>query len=147
MLERRMLMRVAAVVVVLSSAALVNAFGRPPAGVSGSAMPEAASAESVVRVSGPALDSMAGPGRTAAQPTTAPPPTVMPPVGMGPSYIVLLARSELRRTTRASAGRTYLNEIVAASTASILHRWDSRVSTPVRVYFAPTTVANLPPAF
>src|SRR2546430_4252259 len=147
MLERRMLMLVAALVVLLASAALWNAFVRPPAGVSGGAMPEAASAESVVRVSGPALDSMADAGRTAAQPTTAPPPTVMPPVGMGPSYIVLLARSEIRRRIRASAGSTYLNEIVAASTDSILHRWDSRVSPPVRVYFPPTTVANFQPAF
>ncbi len=147
MLERRMLILVAALVVLLASAALWNAFVRPPAGVSGGAMPEAASPESVVRVSGPALDSMAAPGRTAAPPTTAPPPTVMPPVGMGPSYIVLLARSEIRRRIRASAGGTYLNEIVAASTDSILHRWDSRVSPPVRVYFPPTTVANFQPAF
>src|SRR6266516_3962285 len=141
MLERRMLILVAALVVLLASAALWNAFVRPPAGVSGGAMPEPASPESVVRVSGPALDSMAAPGRTAA------PPTVMPPVGTGPSYIVLLARSEIRRRIRASAGGTYLNEIVAASTDSILHRWDSRVSPPVRVYFPPTTVANFQPAF
>src|SRR5712691_8715087 len=147
MLERRMLMLVAALVVLLASAALWNAFVRPPAGVSGGATPEAASPESLVHVSGPALDSMADPGRTAAQPTTAPPPTVLPPVGTGPSYIVLLARSEIRRRIRASAGSTYLNEIVAASTDSILHRWDSRVSTPVRVYFPPTTVANFQPAF
>src|ERR1041385_4381984 len=147
MLERRMLILVAALVVFLASAALWNAFVRPPAGVSGGAMPAAASAESVVRVSGPALDSMANPGRTAAQPATAPPPTVMPPVGTGPSYIVLLARSEIRRRIRASAGITYLNEIVAASSDSILHRWDGRVSTPVRVLLAGTTVANFRPAF
>lgn len=148
MLERRMLMLVAALVVLLASAALWNAFVRPPAGVSGGATPDAASAESLVHVSGPALDSMAAPGRTAAQPATAPSPTVMPPVGSGgPSYIVLLARSEIRRRIRASAGSTYLNEIVAASTDSILHRWDGRVSTPVRVYFPPTTVANFQPAF
>src|SRR5437870_12667603 len=97
MLERRMLMLVAALVVLLASAALWNAFVRPPAGVSGSAMPEAASAESVVRVSGPALDSMAGPGRTAAQPTSAPPPTVMPPVGMGPRFLDLITRTPTRR--------------------------------------------------
>src|SRR5438309_760225 len=147
MLERRMLMLVAALVVLLASAALWNAFVRPPAVVSGGAMPEAASAESLVHVSGPTFDSMADPGRTAAQLTTTPPPTVMPPVGRGPSYIVLLARSEIRRRIRASAGSTYLNEIVAASTDSILHRWDSRVSPPVRVYFPPTTVANFQPAF
>src|SRR5207247_2323265 len=85
MLERRMLMLVAALVVLLASAALWNAFVRPPAGVSGGAMPQAASAESVVRVSRPALDSMADPGRTARQPTTGPPPTGLPPVGTGRS--------------------------------------------------------------
>lgn len=148
MLERRMLILVAALVVLLASAALWKAFVRPPAGVSGGATPDAASAESLVHASGPALDSMANPGRTAAQPATASPQTVMPPVGGGgPSYIVLLARSEIRRRIRASAGSTYLNEIVAASTDSILHRWDGRVSTPVRVYFPPTTVANFQPAF
>src|SRR2546427_6079251 len=67
MLERRMLMLVAALVVLLASAALWNAFVRPPAGVSGGAMPQAASAESVVRVSGPALDSMADAVRSAFQ--------------------------------------------------------------------------------
>jgi len=30
---------------------------------------------------------------------------------------------------------------------SILHRWDGRVSTPVRVFFPPTTVANFQPSF
>src|SRR6058998_1746554 len=147
MLERRMLMLVAALVVLLASAALWNAFVRPPAVVSGGAMPEAASAESVVHLSGPTLDSMADPGRTAAQPTTAPPPTVMPPVGTGPSYIVLLARSEIRRRIRASAGSTYLNDILTQNADSILHRWDGRVSTPVRVFFPPTTVANFQPSF
>src|SRR5437667_360399 len=68
MLERRMLMLVAALVVLLASAALWNAFVRPPAVVSGGATPEAASAESLVHVSGPALDSTADPGRTAVQP-------------------------------------------------------------------------------
>src|SRR2546428_613615 len=116
MLERRMLMLVAALVVLLASAALWNAFVRPPAVVSGGAMPGAATGERGAQVAGPTLGSMAARGRTAAQPTTAPPPTVLPPVGTGPSYIVLLARSEIRRRIRASAGSTYLNEIVAAST-------------------------------
>src|SRR5881396_919253 len=147
MLERRILMLVAALVVLLASAALWNAFVRPPAVVSGGAMPEAASAESLVHVSGPTLDSMADPGRTAAQPTTTPPPTVMPPVGRGPSYIVLLARSEIRRRVRASAGLTYLNEIVAATPDSVLHRWDGRVATPVRVFLPPGAVANFQPVF
>src|SRR5436190_19697380 len=99
MLERRILMLVAALVVLLASAALWNAFVRPPAVVSGGAMPEAASAESLVHVSGPALDSMSDPGRTAAQPTTAPPPTVMPPVGRGPQHILPRGRPASHRRT------------------------------------------------
>jgi len=70
------------------------------------------------------------------------------PVGAGgPSYIVLLARSEIRRRIRASAGGTYLNDILSAGSDSVLHRWDGRVSIPVRVYFPPTTVANFQPSF
>src|SRR3989449_5712227 len=148
MLERRMLMIVAALVVFLASAALWNGFVRRPARASAGATPDAGPAESMVRTSSPAIDSAADISRAAAQPAPAPPPTVVPPVGAGgPSYIVLLARSEIRRRIRASAGSTYLNDIVAASADSILHRWDSRVSTPVRVYFPPTTVANFQPAF
>src|SRR5213596_3250239 len=41
----------------------------------------------------------------------------------GLSYMDALARSETRRRVRASAGVTYLNEIVAASQDSMLHRW------------------------
>ena len=65
----------------------------------------------------------------------------------GPSYIVLLARSEIRRRIRASAGLTYLNEIVAEDSDSALHRWDGRVATPVRVFLPPGVVANFQPAF
>jgi hypothetical protein len=68
-------------------------------------------------------------------------------VGGGPSYFDLLARSEMRRRIRASAGVTYLNEIVAASQDSSLHRWDNRLSEPVREYLAPSTVANFQPVF
>lgn len=69
------------------------------------------------------------------------------PGSEGPSYFDLLARSEARRRIRASAGVTYLNEIVAASHDSSLHRWDDRVSDPVRVYMGPSTVANFRPEF
>jgi len=58
-----------------------------------------------------------------------------------------LARSETRRRVRASAGVTYLNEIVAASQDSMLHRWDNRARNRVRVYVTPATVANFQPAF
>ena len=144
MLERRIVILVAALVVLLVSAALWNTFVRPPAPASAGATPDIA--QTVVRTSGPAIDS----ARAAAQPAPAPapPPTVLPPVGAGgPSYIVLLARSEIRRRIRASAGSTYLNDIILASADSILHRWDGRMSTPVRVFFPPTTVANFQPSF
>ena len=148
MLERRIVILVAALVVLLASAALWNAFVRPPAPASAGATPDTATAESVVRTSGPAIDSAADTTRAAAQLTPGPPPMVLPPVGAGgPSYIVLLARSEIRRRIRASAGSTYLNDILLASTDSILHRWDGRMSTPVRVFFPPTTVANFQPSF
>jgi len=148
MLERRILILVAALIVLLASAGLWNAFVRPPARASASATPDTASVESVVRTAGPAAVSGPDTARAAAQPAPTLPPTVVPPVGAGgPSYIVLLARSEIRRRIRASAGSTYLNDIVAGSTDSILHRWDGRVSTPVRVFFPPTTVANFQPSF
>src|SRR5690349_17966594 len=103
MLERRIVILVAALVVLLVSAALWNTFVRPPAPASAGATPD--TAQTVMRTSGPAIDS----ARAAAQPAPAPPPTVLPPVGAGgPSYIVLLARSEIRRRIRASAGSTYL---------------------------------------
>src|SRR2546425_12738366 len=111
MLERRILILVAALVVLLASAALWNAFVRPPARASASATPDTASVESVVRTAGPAVDSGPDSARVAAQPAPTPPPTVVPPVGAGgPSYIVLLARSEIRRRIRASAGSTYRSE-------------------------------------
>lgn len=63
------------------------------------------------------------------------------------SYLDQLARSETRRRIRGSSGMTYLNEMVAESNDSMLHRWDNRVDDPVRVYFAPTTAANFRPDF
>src|SRR6266566_5866620 len=65
----------------------------------------------------------------------------------GTSYMVLLARSETRRRIRASAGLTYLTDIVAESQDSMLHRWDNRIQNPVRVYVAPGRVANYRPGF
>src|SRR3989442_1519134 len=175
MLERRMLILVAALVVFLASAALWNAFVRPPARASAGATPSTAAAESVMRTSSSAIDSARAtaltpqpappplpapapppPPQPAPAPVPAPPPapppapspTVVAPVGAGgPSYIVLLARSEIRRRIRASAGGTYLNDIMSASSDSVLHRWDGRVSIPVRVFFPPTTVANFQPSF
>jgi len=62
-------------------------------------------------------------------------------------YFDQLARAQTRRQLRASAGTTYLNEIVAASSDSALHRWDHRVQDPVRVYLASDTIPNYQPAF
>ncbi len=146
MLERRIVILVAALVVLLASAALWNTFVRRPAPASAGATPD--TAQTVVRTTGLASDAAPDTTRAAAQPAPAPPPTVLPPVGAGgPSYIVLLARSEIRRRIRASAGSTYLNDILRTSADSMLHRWDGRMSTPVRVFFPPTTVANFQPSF
>ena len=65
----------------------------------------------------------------------------------GPGYTELLARSEERRQIRGSAGHTYLNEILAKSPDSILHRWDDRAGSPVRVFLPAGKVANYQPAF
>ena len=87
-----------------------------------------------------------------ASPPAPPAGTTTTSQGVGPdtgglSYMDALARSETRRRIRASAGVTYLNEIVAASQDSMLHRWDNRARHPVRVYVTPGTVANFQPAF
>lgn len=92
-------------------------------------------------------------GDTLPPPASSPPPGgaqsqgVRPPSGEGPGYLELVARAETRRQIRASAGLTYLNEIVAASGDSMLHRWDNRVSRPVRVHLASGRAANYQPAF
>jgi hypothetical protein len=75
----------------------------------------------------------------------APDSATAPPAEL--SYIDQLARSDIRRQVRASAGYTYLDEIVAESTDSALHRWDDRSVRPVRVYVGEDTVANFQPAF
>jgi hypothetical protein len=63
------------------------------------------------------------------------------------SYADQLARAETRRRVRASAGYTYLDEIVAESADSALHRWDGRLVTPVRVYVTQGSVPNFQAAF
>lgn len=62
-------------------------------------------------------------------------------------YYDQLARAEARRQIRASAGTTYLNDIVAESSDSALHRWDHRYRDPVRIYLTSDTVENFQPAF
>ena len=86
-----------------------------------------------------------------AAPSTAPaagsftPTPVQPPPEL--SYLDQLARADIRRRVRASAGYTFLNEIVEESADSALHRWDDRSTRPVRVYLAEDSVPNLQPAF
>lgn len=62
-------------------------------------------------------------------------------------YLDQVARAQTRRQLRASAATTYLNEIVAESPDSALHRWDQRYRDPVRIYLAADTVENYQPAF
>src|SRR5260370_5224851 len=136
--------RVAALAVALMS----GACARPPPRIRAAPTPAppvlVAPADSAAR-----RDSVA----RAAAPTPAPPVAqarVAQPLPSGPgapSYIVLLARSELRRRIRASAQLTYFNDIVAASTDSALHRWDGRMQSAVRVYLASSVVANFQPGF
>jgi hypothetical protein len=74
-------------------------------------------------------------------------PVEPPPDAREPTYIELLARSETRRRIRASGSSTYLPDMLAVSNDSMLRRWESRKSSPIRVWFAPTNVANFKPAF
>lgn len=64
-----------------------------------------------------------------------------------PGYLEQLARAEARRQIRASGRYTYLNAILAQSADSVLHRWDNRTTSPVRVHLNASTVANFKPAF
>jgi hypothetical protein len=148
MLERRLMAVVSGAVVFLVSALLWNAFVHPrPRPPLPSARPLGSTA---VRT---AVESVGAGSAAPGAPST---PTPQPFGGAagpqrvdtgGPSYIVLLARSEIRRRIRASASLTYLNEVIAASPDSALHRWDGRVATPVRVSLVAGTVANFQPAF
>lgn len=141
-----MLVLISAVVVLLASAVMWNAFVRTTPRSAAGEVPTAA--ESVVS-STPAAAPLTSSTPVAPAPAfAAPGAQVVVPQGPGsPTYIVLVARSEIRRRIRASAGLTYLNDILAASSDSALHRWDGRVSTPVRVWLAGAPVANFQPAF
>jgi len=139
-----MLVLLSTLVVFLVSAALWNGFVRRTPPSAAGAAPSVAPERPVPAESAPGGAPPPAPTRV---PAPAPTPVVPSADAGGPSYFVLLARSEIRRRIRASAGITYLNEIVAASPDSVLHRWDGRVATPVRVSLAPATVANFQPAF
>ncbi|HEV2750737.1 MAG TPA: matrixin family metalloprotease [Gemmatimonadales bacterium] len=139
MFERRILILASALFVLLASAALWNAFVRRPPRAD--APPPAGAADSVTSTTGAPPTGPPPAAAAGVAPQGAPPPND----AGGPSYIVLLARSEIRRRIRASAGLTYMNEIVAAD--SEIHRWDGRVGSPVRVLLTPSTTANFQPAF
>jgi len=152
--ERRLSILISAAVAFILLTALWNAFVRPArpvrAGPPAAAPPVVVPAENAAT----ARDSAARAASPAPAPTPAPAaamptPPATGPAGEagGPSYMVLLARSEIRRRIRASAGLTYLNDVVAASSDSGLHRWDNRSAHPVRVYLPAATVANFQPAF
>src|SRR6266699_7178066 len=152
--ERRMSILVSAVVAFVLLTALWNAFVRPahpvragPASAAPVTVDSIRAPDSAAHATSPAPASAPAPAPTSAPAAAPPPPLATGSDAAGPSYMVLLARSEIRRRIRASAGLTYLNDVVAASSDSGLHRWDNRVARPVRVYLTAATVANFQPAF
>ncbi len=145
---------VSAVVAFVLLTALWNAFVRPahpvragPASAAPVTVDSIRAPDSAAHATSPAPASAPAPAPTSAPAAAPPPPLATGSDAAGPSYMVLLARSEIRRRIRASAGLTYLNDVVAASSDSGLHRWDNRVARPVRVYLTAATVANFQPAF
>jgi hypothetical protein len=151
MIERRLAVILSGLVAALALALMFRAFARPTPRIRAAPTPPPPAAPVPVAPGDSAArrDSVA----RAAVPSPAPPvgqaPVAQPlPSGPGaPSYIVLLARSEIRRRIRATASLTYLNDIVAASTDSVLHRWDGRTQSKVRVYLPAGAVANFQPGF
>ena len=148
MIERRLSFLIAGLVVFFVSAVLwnVSAPTRRPARAGGAV-------DSTTLVTVRADTTRATPGGASDTTVTrggqspAPPAPPLSADASGPSYMELLARSETRRRIRASAGYTYLNEVVAQSEDSMLHRWDNRILTPVRVFLGPSTAANFQPGF
>jgi matrixin len=146
MVERRMNVLISTLVVLFASAALWKAFVRPAPRLAARATRGAAPGERLERDPIDAARNRA----PAAAPATPAPSDVQPPPPVdtgGPSYIVLLARSEMRRRIRGSARITYLDAIVAASSDSALHRWDGRGRRPVRVWLPAGAVTNFQPGF
>lgn len=141
--ERRLSLLIAVTTVFIVMAVLWDLF-RPAPPTSGALSPPVASSAPI-----PEPDPV---GRGSPHSVPPPPRVVEPPlpsssVENGPSYMVLLARSQVRRRIRSSAGLTYLNEVVAASGDSMLHRWDDRMERPVRVYLPLDTIENFQPSF
>src|SRR5437879_3702800 len=142
MVERRLTALIAASITLMALAILWNVFMRHRVPVAAPVRPPVSAVPDTATHTAP----------DTATPRPQPPVTTTTSQGVGAdtgglSYMDALARSETRRRIRASAGVTYLNEIVAASQDSMLHRWDNRARRPVRVYVTPGTVANFQPAF
>jgi len=149
MIERRFSFLIAGLVVFFVSAVLwnVSAPTRRPARADAAA--DSTTLVAVHADTTPAAPSSGAKDTTVTRGGQSPAPSA-PPLsadGSGPSYMELLARSETRRRIRASAGYTYLNEVVAQSEDSMLHRWDNRIRSPVRVFLGPSTAANFQPSF
>jgi len=131
----------AGLAVLLICAMLWDAFFTPSrARRAGASVAGATSPESAPPPPLPHVDSAAQAAPPPAAPTPGAPTSQL-------SYVDQLARAETRRRLRASAGYTYLSEVVAESEDSVLHRWDDRVTRRVRVYLAAGTAANFQPAF
>ncbi|HUK21128.1 MAG TPA: matrixin family metalloprotease [Gemmatimonadales bacterium] len=147
MLDRKLPALIATVTVLFVCAVLWNAFQSPGRGAERATRPAAVDSESVPGA--PIVETLRVASTPVSRPAAIPAPVTPPsaPGGGELSYIEQLARAEMRRRIRASAGYTYLNEVVAESQDSALHRWDDRFSRPVRVYLATTTAANFQPAF
>src|SRR5438309_1931187 len=142
MVERRLTALIAASITLMALAILWNVFMRHRVPVAAPVRPPVSAV--------PDTATHTAPDTATSRPQ--PPVTTTTSQGVGAdtgglSYMDALARSETRRRVRASAGVTYLNEIVAASQDSMLHRWDNRGRNPVRVYVTPGTVANFQPGF
>jgi len=133
MFERKIMSLVAGLGALLVLAMLWDAFVKPPHRARSAAPPVVVDTARSAPVPAPPR-----PETTATRAVE----NLQPVAPNGPSYMELLARSEIRRRIRASAGFTYLNDVVAESEDSALHRWDNRINSPVRVYLATGTAAN-----
>jgi len=149
MIERRLSFLIAGLVVFFMSAVLWNMFAPTRRPARADATADSTTLVAVHADTTPAAPSSGAKDTTVTRGGQSPAPSA-PPLsadGSGPSYMELLARSETRRRIRASAGYTYLNEVVAQSEDSMLHRWDNRIRSPVRVFLGPSTAANFQPSF
>jgi len=149
-MDRRLSAIIASLFVLFVCAVLVNLFsgnrpahrvprGEPAAARSAPAVPRESSLAATTPQMGVAVGTSAPATTVAAEMPPARPASQL-------SYADQLARAEARRRIRASAGYTYLDQVVAASGDSALHRWDDRLRRPVRVYMESSTVANFRPA-